>query len=214
MTQTTVRYFVTNVDEAIDFYCMRFGFHVDLPLAPGCAGLAKVDLRLLLHEPGVGGAGKAGGAPTPGGWNRFQIVADDLDATVERLATQGAAFRGEIVEGPGGRQILIEDPSGNPVELFQPKSTYACRERPGHRGETAARPGKVGWAWRRSPPSWTNLKRPQRRVFDARFGEHSEPRTVQRLIRADVESGGVCGVCRDARLLGIPAFSVGRSAAR
>ena len=121
MTQTTVRYFVTDVDEAIDFYCNRLGFHVDLPLAPGFAGLARDDLRLLLHEPGVGGAGKAGGAPTPGGWNRFQIVAADLDATVERLAAQGATFRGEIVEGPGGRQILIEDPSGNPVELFQPK---------------------------------------------------------------------------------------------
>jgi catechol 2,3-dioxygenase-like lactoylglutathione lyase family enzyme len=122
MTQTTVRYFVTDVDEAIDFYCNRLGFHVDLPLAPGFAGLAKDDLRLLLHEPGVGGAGKAGGVPTPGGWNRFQIVAADLDATVERLAAQGATFRGEIVEGPGGRQILIEDPSGNPVELFQPGS--------------------------------------------------------------------------------------------
>jgi catechol 2,3-dioxygenase-like lactoylglutathione lyase family enzyme len=67
MTQTTVRYFVTDVDEAIDFYCNRLGFHVDLPLAPGFAGLAKDDLRLLLHEPGVGGAGKAGGVPTPEG---------------------------------------------------------------------------------------------------------------------------------------------------
>ena len=121
MTQTTVRYFVTDVDEAIDFYCKWLGFRVDLPLAPGFAGLAKDDLRLLLHEPGVGGAGKAGGVPTPGGWNRFQIVAADLDATVERLAAHGATFRGGIVEGPGGRQILIEDPSGNPVELFQPK---------------------------------------------------------------------------------------------
>jgi catechol 2,3-dioxygenase-like lactoylglutathione lyase family enzyme len=121
MTHTTVRYFVTDVDEAIAFYCNRLGFHVDLPPAPGFAGLAKDDLRLLLHEPGAGGAGKAGGAPQPGGWNRFQLVVADLDATVERLAGEGSTFRGEIVEGPGGRQILIEDPAGNPVELFQPK---------------------------------------------------------------------------------------------
>jgi catechol 2,3-dioxygenase-like lactoylglutathione lyase family enzyme len=122
VTQTTVRYFVTDVDEAIDFYCNRLGFHVDLPLAPGFAGLAKDDLRLLLHEPGAGGAGKAGGVPEPGGWNRFQIVVADLHTTVERLAAEGVRFRGEITEGPGGRQILIEDPAGNPVELFQPRS--------------------------------------------------------------------------------------------
>jgi catechol 2,3-dioxygenase-like lactoylglutathione lyase family enzyme len=121
MTQTTVRYFVTDVDEAVDFYCNRLGFHVELPPAPGFAGLAKDDLRLLLHEPGAGGAGRAGGVPEPGGWNRFQIVVADLDASVEGLASQGARFRGEIVEGPGGRQILIDDPAGNPVELFEPK---------------------------------------------------------------------------------------------
>ena len=94
MTQTTVRYFVTDVDEAIDFYCNRLGFRVDLPRAPGFAGLAKDDLRLLLHEPGVGGAGKAGGVPQPGGWNRFQVVVADLDATVERLAAQGGKLPG------------------------------------------------------------------------------------------------------------------------
>jgi catechol 2,3-dioxygenase-like lactoylglutathione lyase family enzyme len=122
MTQTTVRYFVTDIDEAIDFYCNRLGFRVDLPRAPGFAGLANDDLRLLLHEPGAGGAGEAGGVPEPGGWNRFQLVVGDLEAAVERLAADGASFRGEIVEGPGGRQILIEDPAGNPVELFQPRS--------------------------------------------------------------------------------------------
>jgi catechol 2,3-dioxygenase-like lactoylglutathione lyase family enzyme len=122
MTQTTVRYFVTDVNEAIAFYCNCLGFHVDLPGAPGFAGLAKDDLRLLLHEPGAGGAGKAGGVPKPGGWNRFQIVVADLDATVERLAAQKVRFRSEITEGHGGRQILIEDPAGNPVELFQPRS--------------------------------------------------------------------------------------------
>jgi len=122
VTQTTVRYFVTDVDEAIDFYCNRLGFRVDLPRAPGFAGLAKDGLRLLLHEPGVGGAGKAGGVPAPGGWNRFQIVVNDLEGTVDGLAAHGASFRGEIVEGPGGHQILIEDPAGNPVELFQPRT--------------------------------------------------------------------------------------------
>jgi catechol 2,3-dioxygenase-like lactoylglutathione lyase family enzyme len=121
VTPTTVRYFVNDVEEAIDFYCDRLGFHVDLPPAPGFVGLAKDDLRLLLHEPGAGGARKAGGVPQPGGWNRFQIVATDLDATVARLTAQGVRVRGEIVEGPGGRQILVEDPSGNPVELFQPR---------------------------------------------------------------------------------------------
>jgi catechol 2,3-dioxygenase-like lactoylglutathione lyase family enzyme len=123
VTPTTVRYFVNDIAEAVDFYCDRLGFHVDLPLAPGFAGLAKEDLRLLLHEPGVGGAGRAGGVPQPGGWNRFQLVATDLDATVERLAAQGVKFRGDIVEGPGGHQILVEDPSGNLVELFQPRNT-------------------------------------------------------------------------------------------
>jgi catechol 2,3-dioxygenase-like lactoylglutathione lyase family enzyme len=119
---TTVRYFVNDVGAAVEFYCARLGFQVDLPSAPGFAGLAKGDLRLLLHEPGVGGAGKAGGLPTPGGWNRFQIVVDDLDATVENLRAEDASFRGEIVDGPAGRQVLLEDPSGNPVELFQPRS--------------------------------------------------------------------------------------------
>jgi catechol 2,3-dioxygenase-like lactoylglutathione lyase family enzyme len=118
---STVRYFVNDVGAAVDFYCARLGFQVDLPSAPGFAGLAKDDLRLLLHEPGVGGAGKAGGVPAPGGWNRFQIVVGDLDATVASLKAEGAIFRGEIVDGPAGRQVLLEDPSGNPVELFQPR---------------------------------------------------------------------------------------------
>jgi predicted enzyme related to lactoylglutathione lyase len=83
--------------------------------------LSKDGLRLLLNEPGSGGAGTAGGEePRPGGWNRIQVEVDDLPSEVERLGKLGARFRGEIVEGRGGRQILLEDPAGNPVELFEP----------------------------------------------------------------------------------------------
>jgi len=122
MALTTVRYFVTNIDAAVDFYCEQLGFRVEIPRAPGFAGLARDDLRLLLHEPGAGGAGKAGGTPEPGGWNRFQLVVDDLPATMTQLSARGVQFRGEIVEGPGGHQIIVEDPSGNPVEIFQPRT--------------------------------------------------------------------------------------------
>jgi catechol 2,3-dioxygenase-like lactoylglutathione lyase family enzyme len=122
MPPATVRYFVDNVDQAVDFYCEQLGFHVDLPRAPGFAGLANDDLRLLLHEPGAGGAGRAGGTPEPGGWNRFQLVVEDLESTIAAMAARGVQFRGETVEGPGGRQILVEDPSGNLVELFEPKA--------------------------------------------------------------------------------------------
>jgi len=122
VAQVTVRYFVEDVEAAVEFYCDRLGFCVDLPRAPGFAGLARDDLRLLLHEPGVGGAGIAGGTPAPGGWNRFQIAVADIGSTVERLRSEGVRFRGEIVDGPAGRQVLVEDPSGNPVEIFQPRT--------------------------------------------------------------------------------------------
>lgn len=121
MALTSVRYIVDDVDTAIEFYRDRLGFDVDMHPAPGFAALTKDHLRLLLNAPGVGGAGRAGGAkPEPGGWNRFQLTVDDLQATVDRLRSEGAQFRGALVEGKGGSQILIEDPSGNPVELFQP----------------------------------------------------------------------------------------------
>ena len=122
MAQVTVRYFVEDVEAAVEFYRDRLGFRVDLPRAPGFAGLVRGDLRLLLHEPGVGGAGIAGGTPAPGGWNRFQVAVADIGSTVERLRSEGVQFRGGIVEGPAGHQILAEDPSGNPVEIFQPRS--------------------------------------------------------------------------------------------
>jgi catechol 2,3-dioxygenase-like lactoylglutathione lyase family enzyme len=115
-----VRYFVDDVEVAVPFYVERLGFRVELPRAPGFAGLANDSLLLLLHEPGVGGAGKAGGEPAPGGWNRFRVDVDDLDAVIKRLAAADVVFRGGPVDGPAGRQVLVEDPAGNPIELFQP----------------------------------------------------------------------------------------------
>ncbi len=122
----TVRYIVDDVAAAIDFYESMLGFVVDMHPAPGFAALSRGDIRLLLNAPGAGGAGIAGGdLPRPGGWNRFQIEVDDLTLLVDRLRAGGARFRGELVEGIGGRQILVEDPSGNPVELFEPSSPPA-----------------------------------------------------------------------------------------
>ena len=118
----SVRYIVDNVDEAVAFYEDGLGFQVDMRPGPGFAALSRGDLRLLLTEPGGGGAGSAGGKPQPGGWNRFQLEFADLDAAITDLRTIGVKFRGELVEGRGGRQILVEDPSGNPIELFQPVS--------------------------------------------------------------------------------------------
>jgi catechol 2,3-dioxygenase-like lactoylglutathione lyase family enzyme len=118
-----VRYIVDDVDAAISFYTGSLGFKVDLHPAPGFAAISRGDLHLLLNRPGAGGAGQAmpdGRLPAPGGWNRIQIEVDDLLATVERLRAAGSRFRNEIVAGNGGKQILLEDPSGNPIELFEP----------------------------------------------------------------------------------------------
>jgi catechol 2,3-dioxygenase-like lactoylglutathione lyase family enzyme len=114
-----IRYIVKDVDAAIEFYRDHLGFEVEMS-APGFAALSRNGTRLLLNVPGAGGAGVAGGNPEPGGWNRFQLEVDDLEKTVERLRSGGVTFRGELVEGRGGNQILAEDPSGNPIELFQP----------------------------------------------------------------------------------------------
>jgi catechol 2,3-dioxygenase-like lactoylglutathione lyase family enzyme len=122
MTSAAIRYIVDDVDAAVAFYRDRLGFDLDMHPAPGFAVLSRDGLRLLLNAPGAGGAGQAGGAPRPGGWNRFQLTVEDLAGTVDRLRGDGASFRGEIVIGRGGSQILVEDPSGNPVELFQPGS--------------------------------------------------------------------------------------------
>jgi len=120
----SVRYFVDDVDAAIAFYRDLLGFEVVMHPAPPFAMLARGDLRLLLSAPGGGPGGGAampdGRLPEPGGWNRFQLEVEDLDAEVDRLRGAGARFRNEIVEGVGGRQILVDDPAGNCVELFEP----------------------------------------------------------------------------------------------
>ena len=120
----SVRYFVDDVDTAIAFYRDLLGFEVVMHPAPPFAMLDRGDLRLLLSAPGGGPGGGAampdGRLPEPGGWNRFQLEVADLDAEVERLRGAGATFRNEIVEGVGGRQILVDDPAGNCVELFEP----------------------------------------------------------------------------------------------
>jgi catechol 2,3-dioxygenase-like lactoylglutathione lyase family enzyme len=123
MNKVSVRYIVKDVDQAIPFYTEMLGFKVVMHPAPGFASLSRGDLQLLLNRPGAGGAGQAmpeGQVPAPGGWNRIQIEVEDLEATVNKLKAAGARFRNEIVTGNGGKQILIEDPSGNPIELFQP----------------------------------------------------------------------------------------------
>jgi catechol 2,3-dioxygenase-like lactoylglutathione lyase family enzyme len=120
----SVRYIVDDVDAAIAFYCERLGFTEIMHPAPTFAMLQHGHLRLVLTAPGGGpGGGQAmpdGTEPAPGGWNRFQLEVDDLEATVADLRDHGARFRNEIVTGVGGNQILVEDPAGNPVELFQP----------------------------------------------------------------------------------------------
>jgi catechol 2,3-dioxygenase-like lactoylglutathione lyase family enzyme len=133
MATVSVRYFVDDVDAAIDFYCNRLDFQEVMHPAPTFAMLTRGDLRLLLTAPGGGpGGGQAmpdGSLPGPGGWNRFQLEVDDLDAAVDSLRTAGTRFRNEIVQGVGGRQILVEDPAGNPIELFQPIIDEARLER-------------------------------------------------------------------------------------
>ena len=120
----SVRYFVDDVDAAIAFYRDLLRFEVVMHPAPPFAMLARGDLRLLLSAPGGGPGGGAampdGRLPQPGGWNRFQLEVEDIDAEVDRLRGAGARFRNEIVEGVGGRQILVDDPAGNCVELFEP----------------------------------------------------------------------------------------------
>lgn len=119
-----VRYIVDNVDAAIEFYVKLLGFHLDMHPAPPFAMLSLGDLRLVLSAPNPSGGGGQpmpdGTQQKPGGWNRFAIRVDDIAATVDDLRRSGARFRNDIVIGVGGKQIIVEDPSGNPVELFQP----------------------------------------------------------------------------------------------
>jgi catechol 2,3-dioxygenase-like lactoylglutathione lyase family enzyme len=124
MTGFAVRYIVDDVDVAVEFYTRHLGFDVVMRPGPGFAQLRRGDLRLLLNSPdGGGGAGRrlsGGQSPQPGGWNRFQMQVADLDAEIDALRAGGVTFRGDVVEGRGGRQALAVDPSGNPIELFQP----------------------------------------------------------------------------------------------
>ena len=115
-----VRYIVSDIVSCVEFYHDVLGFEVKMNAAPQFAALEREGLMLFLNLPGAGSAGKAGGNPEPGGWNRFQLETDDLDEAIGDYRTKGARFRGEIASGAGGRQILLEDPSGNVVELFEP----------------------------------------------------------------------------------------------
>jgi catechol 2,3-dioxygenase-like lactoylglutathione lyase family enzyme len=125
LSRVSVRYIVDDVDAAIGFYRDQLGFEVDMHPAPTFAMLSRGDLCLLLSAPSAqGGGGQTladGSTPEPGGWNRFQLVVSDLAASVERLRQAGVAFRSELVSGVGGDQVLLQDPSGNLVELFEPK---------------------------------------------------------------------------------------------
>jgi catechol 2,3-dioxygenase-like lactoylglutathione lyase family enzyme len=124
MATVSVRYIVNDVDAAIAFYCQHLGFHEDMHPAPTFAMLSRGDLRLTLSAPsGAGGGGQAmpdGTRPEPGGWNRFSLEVPDLAATIEELRKARVHFRNDLVTGVGGKQILLDDPSGNPVELFEP----------------------------------------------------------------------------------------------
>jgi catechol 2,3-dioxygenase-like lactoylglutathione lyase family enzyme len=130
----SVRYIVDDVDAAISFYCQHLGFREVMHPAPTFAMLTRDDLRLVLSAPGGGpGGGQAmpdGRVPEPGGWNRFQLEVSNIEAIVERLRQAGVHFRNDIVAGVGGKQILLDDPSGNPVELFEPTRPEAVLTRP------------------------------------------------------------------------------------
>jgi catechol 2,3-dioxygenase-like lactoylglutathione lyase family enzyme len=129
MTETgetvNVRYMVDDVDTAVEFYTKHFGFEVRTSFAPAFADVVRGNLRLLLSGPSSS-AGRPmpdGAKPGPGGWNRIHLIVPDINAEVARLRDAGVSFRNDVVTGPGGSQILVEDPSGNVVEVFQPAGT-------------------------------------------------------------------------------------------
>jgi catechol 2,3-dioxygenase-like lactoylglutathione lyase family enzyme len=118
----SVRYMVDDVERAVAFYTTHFGFRPRMDAAPAFADVVRGQLRLLLSGP-TSSAGRAmpdGRVPQPGGWNRIHFIVDDIADEVARLRSAGVSFRNDIVSGPGGRQILLDDPAGNPIELFQP----------------------------------------------------------------------------------------------
>ena len=120
-----VRYMVDDVDASVDFYTKHLGFTLRMSAAPAFADVVRGNLRLLLSGP-KSSAGRPmpdGAVPEPGGWNRIHLIVSDIVAEVDRLRATGLPFRNDVVKGPGGQQILLEDPSGNVVELFQPAET-------------------------------------------------------------------------------------------
>ena len=118
-----VRYMVDDVQQAVDWYTKHLGFRLLSNAAPAFADVERGALRLLLsgEKSSAGRPMPDGARPAPGGWNRFELVVDDIEAEVDKLRSSGLKFRNEIVRGPGGAQILLEDPSGNVIELFEPK---------------------------------------------------------------------------------------------
>jgi catechol 2,3-dioxygenase-like lactoylglutathione lyase family enzyme len=123
MTSVNVRYMVDDVEAAVDFYTTHLGFSLITSYGTAFADVERGDLRLLLSGP-TSSAGRPmpdGRQPGPGGWNRIHLIVDDIEGEVERLRAAGVPFRSEVISGPGGRQILLDDPSGNPIELFQPR---------------------------------------------------------------------------------------------
>jgi catechol 2,3-dioxygenase-like lactoylglutathione lyase family enzyme len=124
MPTVSIRYIVDDVDYAIRFYVDHLGFQEVMHPAPAFAMLARDELRLVLSKPGGGPGGGAalpdGTLPTPGGWNRFAIEVEDVSALLATLTSAGVRARSDVIEGVGGRQVIIDDPSGNPIELFQP----------------------------------------------------------------------------------------------
>ena len=122
MSTVNVRYMVDDVDAAIAFYTTHLGFSLLTRMAPAFADVMRGDLRLLLsgRTSSAGRPMPDGRQPVAGGWNRIQLVVEDIGAEVERLRSAGVRFRNDVVKGPGGAQVLVEDPSGNPIEIFQP----------------------------------------------------------------------------------------------
>ncbi len=122
MLRVSVRYMVADVNQAVSFYTQQLGFQLDVQPNPAVANLSLGNLRLLLNQPCTDVAKQSaldGSVPGPGGWNRIQLEVDDLQATVEQLKKAGCYFRSEIIQGSTGQHIVLDDPSGNPVELFQ-----------------------------------------------------------------------------------------------
>jgi catechol 2,3-dioxygenase-like lactoylglutathione lyase family enzyme len=123
MTTVNVRYMVDDVETAVAFYTTHLGFTLNSNAAPAFADVSRGDLRLLLSG-ATSSAGRAmpdGRRPEPGGWNRIQLIVDDIDGEVARLRAAGVRLRNDVIKGPGGSQVLVEDPSGNAIELFKPR---------------------------------------------------------------------------------------------